>query len=138
MRRETREHRAKFVRLLERRVDQHEAAPLDRRHEGAGGGVTVEIYCLYALVAGEPPAQRGEGVLAQLAENGAIMLAQKSLRQQRRPRINSRPPINKRPQSVDIRREQIARFRRRAGEVGQPPDAAAPLAVRSASSPKRS
>ena len=101
------EHRAKFVRLLERRVDQHEAAPLDRRHEGAGGGVTVEIYCLYSLVAGEPPAQRGEGVLAQLAENGAIVLAQKPLRQQRRAGINSWPPVLKRPQSVDIRREQI-------------------------------
>ena len=75
--------------LLERRIDQHQAAALLRRHVGAERGPAVDFQRLDAGIPAQILPQRDRRLRLDLAGDQAVLRAQPGARQRRRAGIES-------------------------------------------------
>ena len=108
-------------RLLERRIDQDDAAALLRRHIGAERGPAVERQHFGAPVA-QHAFERRRGARFELAGDQPVLRPHEGKRDERRARIDPKPPPGLRfCDDVEIGREQRPHFvrQRRGPKVGR-------------------
>ena len=105
-----------LVRVLERRIDQHQAAALLRRHIGGKRRPAVDRYRLGAPVAAQRGGKRRRGLRLELAGDEAVLRTHQGAGEQRGARIGREPAGRvERGDCVEIGREQRLRAAFRSG-----------------------
>ncbi len=98
-----------FARLLERRIDQHYAATLNRRHVSCERGPAVDRDRLGARITGKLVFERVCRVRFELAGDQPVLPSQRRLRQRRRSWIGGELAVRiERRDGIEIGREQRA------------------------------
>src|ERR1700722_19525705 len=82
-----------FIRLLERRIDQDDSAPLQRRHVSVERDIAIRAHDVETPIASHRNDQRVALVRVRFAERDAILHAHEGLRDRWRPGVAERPAL---------------------------------------------